>query len=469
MHVSSSSAQTAFDDDLHGSAQAPENFTLPTLPTLKITSLINSGSFATVYEAIDTCSRERYAVKVLSKSNLSKTHMETLWREVGIMKRIQAERVPGVVKLFRVVENEHWLFLVLEYCEIDLYDAITESKLPAHAVLPIFHALCRTLTHLHSLSIYHRDIKPENILLTSPHSANGYSHSRRVRLADFGLSTIYPCSTDLGCGSSRYMAPECLPNARKCACSTDSGAFNSDQDDDDCDIARADPYDCAKADAWSLGVVLVNLVTGKNPWYEADLSDPLYAAYLSGKPVLRHTFGFSEKFDNVVRSILDPNPATRCAVRDVWEKVKAVRKIFDPIPPEVPLPVTSSSSPVVVETLPKTVIVTPTSSCSSTNVSAAVNPRIAGLQLTHDADFYRPSTPPINTLTTCSSAPTNITTTSSLFTASPPRYIATNGAMHDSGFESEELCEVFGKEECCTIASPGREDDEDVFMFDARV
>ncbi|KAI8907569.1 hypothetical protein PhCBS80983_g05073 [Powellomyces hirtus] len=329
-----------------------------TLPhtSLLLTDVINSGSFATVYHAVNTLTKVPYAVKALEKTGLTKSQSDGLWKEIGIMKRLSNENVPNIVKLEKVVETSEWIFMVLEWCEVDLYDAITQHTLPQHTLLPIFHALCTTLCRLHSLSIYHRDIKPENILLTSG--------SRRVKLADFGLSTIYPISNDMGCGSTRYMAPECLPG-------------------------NTQPYDCAKADAWSLGIVLVNLVSGKNPWYEADMSDALYSAYIEGQSVLRETFGFSEEFERVIKSILDPNPITRSSVADIWPRVKSVKRFYDTVEPIASV----VASPKAIPTSPI------------------------------------PSQSP--------------DTFSKLFTSSPPRY--SKFTMHDSGFESEEVYnDVFG-------------------------
>ncbi|KAJ3150448.1 hypothetical protein HDU86_006621 [Geranomyces michiganensis] len=345
--------------------------------TLLLTDVINSGSFATVYQAHDIAacghsdrssrrsSSNYYAVKALEKTGLSKQQSDGLWREIGIMKRLKTEGVPNVVRLEKVVETGDWIFLVMECCEVDLYDAITQETLPQHTILPIFHSLCTTLGRLHALSIYHRDIKPENILLTHG--------SRRVRLADFGLSTIYPTSSDMGCGSTRYMAPECLPG-------------------------NTEPYDCAKADAWSLGIVLVNLVSGKNPWYEADRSDPLYAAYLDGEDVLRETFGFSAEFDAVVRMILNPDPVCRLPVSEIWTKVKGVRQFYDE-------PTTATTPPPQQQQMP-----IPTS------------------------PIRAPPPPPPSQ--------------DDLFTASPPRYIAGGKfSIQDSGFESEEALELFALRE----------------------
>lgn len=84
---------------------------------------------------------------------------------------------------------------------------------------------------MHKQNIVHRDIKPENILLNSSDSQNF-----EIRLADFGLAKqlIDGIKIFHKCGTPTYIAPE---------------------------ILRAKGYDC-KADVFSAGSVLFNLVTG---------------------------------------------------------------------------------------------------------------------------------------------------------------------------------------------------------------
>jgi serine/threonine protein kinase len=100
------------------------------------------------------------------------------------------------------------------------------------------------------MGIFHRDLKPENILCTRD--------GERICIADFGLATSERTSSDFGCGSTFYLSPECQ-----------GGLFD-----------RLAEYSTLSNDIWSLGVILVNLTCGRNPWRQACPNDETFRAYV---------------------------------------------------------------------------------------------------------------------------------------------------------------------------------------------
>ena len=94
------------------------------------------------------------------------------------------------------------------------------------------------IDYIHSKNVTHRDIKPENLLIDS------LSH---VKLTDFGLSDFFDVDNDdmitKSCGSIIYTSPECL---------------------------SGQPYNGRSTDAWSCGVTLYTLLTGRSPWKSQD-------------------------------------------------------------------------------------------------------------------------------------------------------------------------------------------------------
>ncbi|KAJ3240923.1 hypothetical protein HDU81_002426 [Chytriomyces hyalinus] len=209
----------------------------------------------------------------------------------------------GIVKLYEVIETADSLFFVMEYCALDLFQAITSrAGFPPHIVKDLFTQICNAVHYCHENGVFHRDLKPENILLDT----SDYS----IRLADFGLATDEEWSTNMGCGSLRYMSPENLgiPLATLVQ---------------DLPHSRSDPpgYNTLKNDVWSLGVLLMNLVYARNPWHGPK--DPFCSRrYLYNRePALREEFNLSPEFDAILRRCFDPDPELRCGVIELRNMV----------------------------------------------------------------------------------------------------------------------------------------------------
>jgi serine/threonine protein kinase len=151
---------------------------------------------------------------------------------------------------------------------------------------------------LHSLGISHRDIKPENLVC----SDNG----TRVRICDFGLATSERKSNEFGCGSTFYIAPECL------------GDWNPSQTH----------YDTQRSDIWSLGVILVNLVCGRNPWRIASTSDESFTSFLADPNFLRRILPISDECLYVLAQIFTIDPNARISLSKLRRAVLEVKSFF---------------------------------------------------------------------------------------------------------------------------------------------
>lgn len=162
----------------------------------------------------------------------------------------------------------------------------------------VFLQLIDGLAFLHNSGISHRDIKPENLVC----SDNG----TRVRICDFGLATSERKSNEFGCGSTFYIAPECL------------GDWNPQQTH----------YDTQKSDIWSLGVILVNLVCGRNPWRIASTSDESFAAFLADPTFLRRILPISDDCLYVLARIFTIDADVRVTLAELRKDVLAVKSFF---------------------------------------------------------------------------------------------------------------------------------------------
>ncbi|EKG20151.1 hypothetical protein MPH_02508 [Macrophomina phaseolina MS6] len=282
---------------------------------LQFIGILGEGAYGTVYKAVDIHSGVQYAVKALNKLNLEPRQRKFQQREIQL--HHLASSHPNVVSLVKIMDSPECTYVVLEYCpDGDLFSNITErgryardDELARRAFLQILDAV----GYCHSMGIYHRDLKPENILVTD----NGNT----VKLADFGLATSDPYTSDFGCGSTFYMSPECQqPNPK---------AYAS--------------YESAPNDVWSLGVILVNLTCGRNPWKKASLEDSTFRAFMKDPNFLRTILPISYELDAILRRIFDPNPATRIKLPELRDMIqlcprftKAPTPIYAPAPISTP-------------------------------------------------------------------------------------------------------------------------------------
>lgn len=84
-------------------------------------------------------------------------------------------------------------------------------------------------------------------------------------------------------------------------------------------------------DIWSLGIILLNLLSGSNPWYQASLSDPIFLAYTTHSPsIIKDYFGLSEELGMLIKDILDVNPDTRISTSDLIRRFSDIKDLRKP-------------------------------------------------------------------------------------------------------------------------------------------
>ena len=225
-------------------------------------SALNHGSFGAVSMARDIKTGNSVALKCLLKPSAglgleSGIQVDDRSEELKIHTRVRSH--PNIVNLLDSFETETNSYLVLEYCSMgDLYEAIRQEKGPKQTehVRSFMFQLIDAVHTLHKKGISHRDIKPENIFLTE----NG-----DMKLGDFGLATTDTWSEDIAVGSDRYMAPE---------------QFDP----------QGQGLSPAKADIWSIGICLLNVLFARNPFGEPAMSDPLFADFVRDRQSLFDVF-----------------------------------------------------------------------------------------------------------------------------------------------------------------------------------
>lgn len=277
---------------------------------LQLTSILGVGAYGVVYTAIDLGTNIPYAVKALNKTGLDPRQRKFQQREIKL--HHMASQHPNVVSLCRIMDSDDCTYVVIEFCpEGDLFTSITERGLFVGNDLLAKRAFLQVLDAVHfchSIGIYHRDLKPENILVTD--------HGMTVKLADFGLATTDPYTSDFGCGSMFYMSPGVSPLL---SCLRVSPMMETDTGIE-CQQLRPRPGSCyssAANDVWSLGVILVNLTCGRNPWKRASTDDSTFRAYLKDPQFLRTILPLSSELNYILRRIFECDPRKRITLPEL--------------------------------------------------------------------------------------------------------------------------------------------------------
>ncbi|XP_076242205.1 STKc_STK36 domain-containing protein fused [Calliopsis andreniformis] len=191
---------------------------------------VGEGSYGQVYKAKKRCDGEIVAYKVIQKRGRSLAELKSLRQEYEILCRLHH---PNIIQMFDSFETENEIVVVTEYAGMELYKILAKAgRLSEEAAQAIASDLVSALYYLHCHNVLHRDLKPQNVLLKS----NGVA-----KLGDFGFArTIRAGATVLLSvkGTPLYMAPE---------------------------IFDEEVYD-HKADLWSLGCIIYELVVGSPPF-----------------------------------------------------------------------------------------------------------------------------------------------------------------------------------------------------------
>lgn len=249
-----------------------------TVGNYNILSRLGSGSYAEVFKAVHIKTGEVVAVKVISKEKLgSQKLQENLDREISIMKNFTH---PNVVRLLDNFSSGRHIYLVIEHCAGgDLAGYIRRYGRLSEAVVRNFLVqLARGLQFLHSINIIHRDIKPQNLLL-SDSTVNAV-----IKYADFGFAKhlVEAAMAQTPCGTPLYMAPE---------------------------IFEYKEYDI-KADLWSLGCVIFEMLSGTPPFRGSNPRD-LYNNIQLRKISFPEGVNVSNELKGLLREMLEVNPTKR--------------------------------------------------------------------------------------------------------------------------------------------------------------
>ncbi len=222
-----------------------------TIGDYQIIDILGAGGMGKVYKVRNVISDRVEALKVLLPNLEADPELgDRFIREIKVQASLDH---PNIAKLHTALRAENQLLMVMEFVEgCSLESLLRSGPIPlangAHYICQVLSALA----YAHSRGIVHRDIKPANMMLTP----DGV-----VKLMDFGIARVAEADRKLTqtgrtVGSLYYMSPEQIQG----------GTVD------------------ARADLYSVGVSLYELVTGRRP-FQGDSDYSIMAAHLAASPV----------------------------------------------------------------------------------------------------------------------------------------------------------------------------------------
>ena len=267
----------------------------------RVERLVGEGGMGYVVAARHTSLGELYAIKLLPHA-ADETLRKRFLREAQAAGRITSAHIAKVYDVGETADGTAYMVMELlagEDLDVKLQ---RDGAFGVETAVDFIVQACEALAEAHDLGIVHRDVKPSNLFLTTSRSGRPM-----VKLLDFGISkgdakgeqrVTKLTRADSVLGSPQFMAPEQLVSS-------------SDVD--------------ARADIWSLGVTLFELLTTEAP-FDGDTMADLYAAILRNEP--RPLTSVRPDLPVDLERVVN-----RCLEKDAYDRYESVAELVQALAP----------------------------------------------------------------------------------------------------------------------------------------
>ncbi|KAL9656345.1 hypothetical protein ABK040_005111 [Willaertia magna] len=254
----------------------------------KMTHVLGRGSYGVVRLAhhIDDYNEKR-AIKVIKRGNVS--DMSRLDTEIQAMTML---RHNNVVRLYEVLEDEEYVYIVMELCGGgSLYEHLKDKPFDEELARYYFNQLVDGLSYCHQNGVCHRDLRLENLLL---------DNEGRLKITDFGQARIFKKGWDLFStqlvGSLYHLSPEQI---------------------------EGKVYSGEKIDIWSAGIILYCFVTSRLPFCSSDVMQ-MFDDIKNARYSYPDDVNVSEECQELIFGMLQTNPNVRANLKQIkghgWTK-----------------------------------------------------------------------------------------------------------------------------------------------------
>ena len=249
----------------------------------KMTHVLGRGGYGVVRYAhhVDDYNNKR-AIKIIKKGNVS--DMSRLDVEIQSMQMLKHK---NVVQLYEVLEDDDYVYLVIELCGGgSLYEHLKDKPFDENLARYYFDQLIDGLSYCHQMGVCHRDLRLENLLL---------DNEGHLKITDFGQARIFKKGWDLFStqlvGSLYHLSPEQI---------------------------EGKVYSGEKIDIWSAGIILYCFVTSKLPFCSSDVNS-MFDDVKNSRYTYPDDVEVSMECQELIFGMLQPNPKTRANLKQIRE------------------------------------------------------------------------------------------------------------------------------------------------------
>ena len=233
----------------------------------EITAAIGAGGMGEVFRARDTKLNRDVAIKVLPAAFAQdRERVARFKREAQVLASLNHPNIAGI---YGLDESDGMVALVMELVEgEDLSQQLKRGAMPVDEAMGIAKQVAFGLEEAHERGIIHRDLKPANIKITP---------DGKVKILDFGLAKALDTDAAMNSGSNHLShSPTMSRHGTEAGMIMGTAAYMSPEQ------ARGKSVD-RRADIWSFGVLLFEMLTGRRLFAGETVSDTL-AAVLKTEP-----------------------------------------------------------------------------------------------------------------------------------------------------------------------------------------
>lgn len=263
--------------------------------------VLQTGQNSEVWEVVEPDGRRRFAMKLLlPERSGDRAQRASLRREAQISMSFQH---PNCIRVHKFVNDRSNPFILMEYfpsTNLKLRVLRGQSAEFRPKLRRVLGQMCRALGHVHAKGWVHRDVKPDNLLVNDAGEARLIDFAISVRAAT-GLARLFPRRVKAA-GTRSYMSPEQI---------------------------RGLPLD-GRADIYSLGVLLYEVLTGRLP-FTANSGQELLRKHLTAEvPNLPAEAGVDPDCEDLVRRLMAKKPEDRPKdMEEVERSLRAVKLFAD--------------------------------------------------------------------------------------------------------------------------------------------